>query len=213
MNDIQTRRVRYAYVMQSDTDDQVAISDTLTQLSETLEVRNFQAGEALLDANDAEAHLMYVLMQGTVEVTLTEDDMPVARYSRSGTALGEVELITGNPREAHVHAVSDVVAVAITRENIRDLTASEPALVQAYLKGVIVPRVRRRYLANVLFELLGDLSTDELRSVEAQLTWLELDRGEVLYHEGAASDEMAIVVTGQLQVRQGSDEAATVLAR
>jgi len=66
---------------------------------------------------------MLLLIEGVVEVRV--GDRLVGRVG-PGESLGELSLMTGEPHSANARAASDVVAAALTRADLRELTRQRP---------------------------------------------------------------------------------------
>jgi small-conductance mechanosensitive channel/CRP-like cAMP-binding protein len=83
-----------------------------TDLARAAVERRFGKGEALI-REGAEGHTFYVILEG--EVVVARGGIEVARLNR-GAYLGEMSLLTGDPRSATVVAASDVTLLELDRE-------------------------------------------------------------------------------------------------
>lgn len=82
------------------------------ELARTASERRFGRGEALIREGE-EGNTFYVIVAG--EVAVARGGTEVARLNR-GAYLGEMSLLTGDPRSATVVATSDVVVLELSRE-------------------------------------------------------------------------------------------------
>jgi small-conductance mechanosensitive channel len=89
--------------------------------------RRFGRGEALIRQGD-EGHTFYVIVSG--EVVVAHTNIEVARLTR-GAYLGEMSLLTGDPRSATVIATTDVVVLELDRDAFARHFATRPERAQA----------------------------------------------------------------------------------
>ena len=61
-------------------------------------------------------------------------------------------------------------------------------------------------------DVFAELSPDDLRRIEVELTWRELDGGELLFAQGDPGGSLFLVVGGRLQVERTADGRTQVLA-
>jgi GNAT superfamily N-acetyltransferase len=108
--------------------DRLALLDGLTErqalrVAGACTIEHFEAGEELFGVGDA-ADRMYVLLHGTVAVTLASGD-EVGTVGE-GEALGEVALLLGERHGAAAHAVGSVAVASLDEEGLRTLTRQQP---------------------------------------------------------------------------------------
>lgn len=106
--------------------------------------RACRTGEAVLRAGEA-GDSMFMLVAGVLEVRLPELTQRVAVLS-PGDCFGEMSLVSGEPRSADVIALSPVLLLEITRDQIGPLLAAREPLAAA-LAGAI-DRHQQRYEAS-----------------------------------------------------------------
>jgi small-conductance mechanosensitive channel/CRP-like cAMP-binding protein len=97
------------------------------QLARTCRECLFGAGEPVVRQGD-EGRSMFVVLEGRVRVTLEPSGQEVAVISRGGF-LGEMSMLTGQPRTATVSALDDALLLEITADRFRDLAVARPGLV------------------------------------------------------------------------------------
>src|SRR5258708_4752673 len=83
-----------------------------SDLARSATERRFGRGEALIREGE-EGHTFYVIVSG--EVAVARGGSEVARLTR-GAYLGEMSLLTGEPRSATVVATSDVAVLELDRD-------------------------------------------------------------------------------------------------
>jgi CRP-like cAMP-binding protein len=107
-------------------------ADRLQTLATGLVPRQFASGETVVRRGDA-GESMFVLMEGLLEVR-TElvrggPEQAVA-IIQPGEFLGEMSLLTGEPRMATVVALTDAVTWEITKEQMEPVLRSDPAFAE-----------------------------------------------------------------------------------
>lgn len=144
---------------------------------------------------------MYLVLAGRVAVqVVTAAGVPmVVDTLEPGGVVGEMALLTGQPRTATVVALDPVEVAALSRPDFEALAARHPEALNLFLHRVL-PRLRRTQLVGVLTELFGPLPPAAEADLEAHLTWHELRGGETLFRQGDPGDDVYIVVNGRLRV-------------
>lgn len=96
----------------------------LAEVSRALPVRAVRAGEVVCAAGD-EDRTAFLVLGGRVSIRSGEREL--ARVGR-GALLGEMALLTGEPRSATVTALRDSVVAALDEAALRKLAADHPAV-------------------------------------------------------------------------------------
>jgi small-conductance mechanosensitive channel/CRP-like cAMP-binding protein len=104
--------------------------EELDSLARSMRRAPFAEGE-LLTRQGAEAHWLYIIVRGvvSVRVTVEGEEREVAKL-REGDYLGEMGLMTGEPRTANVVALSNVDCFRLDKEAFRDLLEKRPELAE-----------------------------------------------------------------------------------
>jgi small-conductance mechanosensitive channel/CRP-like cAMP-binding protein len=100
--------------------------EELADLARSAVERRFGRGEALIREGD-EGHTFYVIVSG--EVAVARGGTEVVRLNR-GAYLGEMSLLTGEPRSATVVATSDLIVLELDREAFARHFAQKPERAQ-----------------------------------------------------------------------------------
>jgi small-conductance mechanosensitive channel/CRP-like cAMP-binding protein len=105
-------------------------ADELEALASRMVERPFAEGERLFAQGDAGGSLMLVA-EGVLEVRVQLDgaETPLERM-RAGDVLGEISLLTGQPRTASVVALTDGVAYEIRKEHVEPILRARPQLAE-----------------------------------------------------------------------------------
>jgi SulP family sulfate permease len=107
------------------------------------------AGEVIAHQGDPTDRLHFIL-EGRIGVTVEVEDTHHLRVRSLGprTLVGEMGLITANPRSATIQAEVPSVLYALTAEAYRRIQIESPALTQALLTYVITVMAERLSFAN-----------------------------------------------------------------
>ena len=89
-------------------------------------------GETILRGG-AEGGSMFVVLRGRVEIRVAKEDGRRVRVAEiaSGEVIGEMSLLTGEPRSADAYAVGEVELIEVRRPEMKELLASNEALADA----------------------------------------------------------------------------------
>lgn len=110
--------------------------------------RLYGAGETIVREGEAGSS-MFVICSGRVRVTLGPARQEVATLE-AGSYIGEMSLLTGDPRTADVSAITDCVLLEVAAETFRRVFLANPAVVEKVASVVHARRVeleRTRQLA------------------------------------------------------------------
>jgi len=116
-------------------------AEELSLLAERLKAAPFAQGE-LLTRQGAHADWLYIMVSGEAEVRLYSADgatFQAVRTLHAGDFLGEMALMTGEPRSATVVALGDVVCYRLDQEDFQDVLARRPELAES-ISGVLAQR-------------------------------------------------------------------------
>jgi small-conductance mechanosensitive channel/CRP-like cAMP-binding protein len=122
------------------------------RVAEALVFAPFARGERIT-RQGAEAHWLYLVVQGrvTVRIAVDDDEREVAQMG-AGDVFGEMSLLTGEPRAASVYALSDVECWRLDREVFRDVLHRRPEIAHE-IAALLAERQLR------LSKVRGDLDT------------------------------------------------------
>ena len=124
--------------------DERADSSTLLTFADKVE---FEPDQVLMRESESDA-AVFILTEGTLEVTIEDDGKPRTVATIEPYALvGEQSFIDGGPRTATVFARTKGVAHRLTDSGFEQLTAAHPEVACAFLGDVsraLAQRVRLR---------------------------------------------------------------------
>ncbi|MSP87751.1 MAG: cyclic nucleotide-binding domain-containing protein [Alphaproteobacteria bacterium] len=102
-------------------------------MAETIEVKNFNAGQVILREGDP-GDCAYLLSSGAVQVFRTVDgQLIVLANIEEGSIFGEMALIDGSPRSANVRALRKTTCIKITGDVLDKAIAKADPIVRAML--------------------------------------------------------------------------------
>lgn len=137
-------------------------------LADRLVAAPFSAGETLT-RQGAEAHWLYIFVEGEAEVHVggAEGSLrrSVARL-RAGDFMGEMSLLTGEPRSATVVAVGEVLCYRLDREGFADILRRRPEIA-AEISQVLARR--RAELEAAKGELSGEVRDQRAERLSSDL--------------------------------------------
>jgi lysophospholipid hydrolase len=115
----------------------------LEDLESSLEFVSLYGGEVLMHQGDP-GEDMHIVLSGRLRVTATQPDgsqQPIAELG-SGETVGEMALVTGEPRGATVHAVRDTQLARLTRTSFERLLERHPRTTFDMIASRLVSRLR-----------------------------------------------------------------------
>ncbi len=117
---------------------------TLHQLQSDLEPVHLPGG-ALLFAAGAVGDSMYVVLSGRLRVSIERDDgsKETVRELARGDTVGELALLTGEPRSAAVSAIRDTRLAMISRAAFERAVKSDPQTARTDRGAACPPRTAR----------------------------------------------------------------------
>nr|CRH04889.1 Membrane protein of unknown function [Candidatus Magnetococcus massalia] len=119
-------------------------------LAERLEAKKYLAGDLVLKSGETGSS-MYLIQEGAVRVSLEseerEGDTKVTHLG-IGQFFGEMSLLTGEPRSATVHALTESSLLEIRKEDIFDALHSHPELQKAMGELLAERRLENQNILN-----------------------------------------------------------------
>jgi len=179
-------------------------SDALQDLVANLQLVSLDEGELLFREGDP-SDALYVIVEG--ELSVSAEGPPRVEMSRlgPGTFIGEVALMTDQPRSATVVCVQPAELLRIDRQTLSLVLANHGDVLRAVLRFVRDRLVDRWMRTSPLFRPFNDAERIELA---AKFKFLEIDAGTVLLGAGERPDGLYIVLAGQFVVLRNKSAIA-----
>jgi serine phosphatase RsbU (regulator of sigma subunit) len=104
-------------------------ADELDRIMSELDEVHLQSGEILFQEGER-GERMYVVMSGELEILKApgSDDELILNRIQAGEYIGEMSLVTGQPRTASVRANGEATLLSMSREHLMDLLQRHPHL-------------------------------------------------------------------------------------
>ncbi|HSN26318.1 MAG TPA: cyclic nucleotide-binding domain-containing protein [Kofleriaceae bacterium] len=180
--------------------------EALGSLVEQLQLVTLSKGEVLFYEGDP-GDALYVIVEG--EVSVSAEGPPRVEMARlgPGSFIGEVALMTDQPRSATVAAVADAELLRIDRKTLSKVLAEHGEVLHAVLRFVRDRLVDRWTRTSPLFR---PFDAGERSQLAARFKFLEIADGSVLLAAGDRPDGLYIVLAGSFVVRRGRQDVATL---
>ena len=108
-------------------------------------------------------HTIFVLLEGTVRVTQalkhTDNAKELATLGL-GDILGEMSFLTREPASASVIAVTEVDAICLSHEDIREFILEEPGFAGRFYRSLAILLAHRLATTSKQFNPVGDSLSD-----------------------------------------------------
>jgi CRP-like cAMP-binding protein len=180
--------------------------DALGSLVQQLTLVHLSKSEVLFHEGDP-GDALYVICEG--EVSVSAEGPPRVEMARMGPGsfIGEVALMTDQPRSATVTATLDAELLRIDRKTLSMVLATHGEVLSAVLRFVRDRLVDRWQRTSPLFR---PFDASERAEIAARFKFLEIDAGTKLLAPNRRPDGLYIVLAGRFQVKRGGSQVATV---
>jgi CRP-like cAMP-binding protein len=170
--------------------------EALEKLVQQLTLVHLGDGEILFREGDP-GDALYVIVEG--EVAVLAEGPPRVEMARlgAGSFMGEVALMTDQPRSATVQAVADAELLRIDRKTLSSVLSTHGEVLAAVLRFVRDRLVDRWTRTSPLFRPFDDQQRLELAG---RFKFLEIDHGTKIITGGKRPDGLYIVLAGSFDV-------------
>jgi|MudIll2142460700_1097286.scaffolds.fasta_scaffold16344_2 CRP-like cAMP-binding protein len=181
-------------------------SDALESLVENLALIHLEPEEILFHEGDP-GDALYVIVEG--EVSVQAEGPPRVEMARlgAGSFIGEVALMTDQPRSATVTALGPSELLRIDRHTLGRVLADHGDVLRAVLRFVRDRLVDRWMRTSPLFRPFDEPQRAELA---AKFNFLEIEDGTRLIDAGTRPDGLYIVLAGKFIVERSGSTLATL---
>ncbi|MGE5187286.1 MAG: cyclic nucleotide-binding domain-containing protein [Acidobacteriota bacterium] len=178
----------------------------LESLVDKLHLVQLSPGEVLFHEGDP-GDALYVIVEG--EVSVQAEGPPRVEMARlgAGSFLGEVALMTDQPRSATIAATQDSELLRIDRQTLSHVLATHGEVLAAVLRFVRDRLVDRWTRTSPLFRPFAD---EERAQLASRFKFLEVQSGSKLLAANTRPDGLYIVLAGSFAVHRGSSQLATL---
>ena len=174
-------------------------AEALEALVENLELLSLDRGDVLFREGEP-SDALYVVVEG--EISVQNDGPPRVEMARLGPTsfIGEVALITDQPRSATVVVASHSELLRVDRGTLSRVLANHGGVLTAVLRFVRERLVERWMRTSPLFRPFDEASRNELVS---KFAFLEIEAGTRMLAAGNKPDGLYIVLAGTFVVERG----------
>ncbi|HEY4178105.1 MAG TPA: cyclic nucleotide-binding domain-containing protein [Kofleriaceae bacterium] len=178
--------------------------DALEALVSNLALVPLEHGAVLFREGDV-GDALYVIVEG--EVSVQAEGPPRVEMARlgPGSFIGEVALMTDQPRSATVQALQTSELLRIDRQTLSRVLADHGDVLRAVLRFVRDRLVDRWMRTSPLFR---PFTESEQRSLAGRFMFLEIEASTKLLAAGARPDGLYIVLAGHFEVVRGGQVIA-----
>jgi len=176
--------------------------ETLVQEADLVHI---PAGEVIIEEGEYE-QICYIVLKGAFEVLVTDKETGSKRHVRNlgaGELLGEMSILSGNPRMAEVRCVREARLLRIGREGLFKLIDATPAV-----KARLDERYRERALLGSLksVDVLSGIEEPTMKAIARQVELEVRSRGDVIFSEGDDADAFYLIRDGFVQISKTADK-------
>jgi len=169
---------------------------TIKKLVEVVELVELREGEVLFREGDEPADALYVIAEGAV-IPIAESEPPrKLGVLEAGEFFGEIGLVTRGPRQATVQAMVDTRLLSLDRRVVWRLLRARPEVFQVMLRFLRERLIDRMARTSPFF---AAIARAERGAVAQQFDFLEAADASVLIQQDRPTDNLYIVLAGQLQ--------------
>lgn len=176
----------------------------LESLVAELQLIQLARGEVLFHEGEP-GDALYVIVEG--EVAVQAEGPPRVEMARlgPGSFIGEVALMTDQPRSATVTSVDTAELLRIDRSTLKRVLAAHGEVLTSVLRFVRDRLVDRWTRTSPLFR---PFDVNERSALASKFKFLEIETDSTLLSAGARPDGLYIVLAGHFSVRRGTQQLA-----
>ncbi len=180
--------------------------EALESLVTKLHLVQLSPNEVLFREGDP-GDALYVIVEG--EVSVQAEGPPRVEMARlgAGSFIGEVALMTDQPRSATVSATQDSELLRIDRSTLSHVLATHGEVLAAVLRFVRDRLVDRWTRTSPLFRPFSD---EERLELTGRFKFLEIQAGSKLIAANSRPDGLYIVLAGHFAVQRGGQQVASL---
>ena len=182
--------------------------DAFIALFERCPLKRVEPGEIVIQQGSL-GDSFYVICAGSVRVFRMDGEQrrEIATLEE-GAFFGEMALLSGAARTASVEAATeDTQLLEISAPILTDLSHRYPQVASALKKFC-----RQRLLSNLMGSatLFQPFSRQDRRELVQRFKARDVSKGDVLIREGQRSDGMYVILSGEVEVRVGQSQVASL---
>jgi predicted acylesterase/phospholipase RssA/CRP-like cAMP-binding protein len=175
--------------------DEDAVQAVAAELTE----KYLLMGETLFEQGDA-GDAFYILASGVLQanVNSSPESGVFVNTLNTGDCVGEMSLLTGQPRTATVTALKDSDLLCLTRIAFEHLVENHPSLLTG-LADQLLNRFLQDQTRIALKNFFGEIDDALLRDLLKNMDCTRCYSGQTLFDQGEPGDAMYIIIQGRLR--------------
>ena len=188
-------------------------ADAIEASAGKLTRKSLAKGDMLFKQGDP-GDALYIVDTGALRVNVqtTAETGTFINDFKEGDCVGEMSLLTGQPRTATITALEDSELLRLTKSDFDDLAEKYPSLLVG-LADQLLPHFLHDQTRLALKNFFGDINDALLRELLKSLDCGRCHSGETLFNQGEPGDAMYIIVQGRLRtVIKESDGSERILS-
>jgi cAMP-dependent protein kinase regulator len=178
---------------------------------EALELRDFQAGETLVEEGEP-GHSMFAIVEGSVEVvrTLKSGRRSTVAFIGEGDFFGEMSILSGVPRLASVKAFERTAVLELSRERLERIVQRYPSVAE-----VLRTYHREHHLSDVLRgnPIIQLIPSERREALAHEFLLCARPKGATLLEQGKPVDALYLLLRGRCQVLHRHPDGSEKLLR
>jgi CRP-like cAMP-binding protein len=169
-----------------------------------VEFMELKASQVLFEQGQEGEHA-YLLVAGVLDVKVRQPNGTETKIDRAapGDIIGEIALMSGDPRSATVYAVNDAALIRLSRSKFEQLTAEETDVLID--NKVETDRIQRLQIMKIMGEIAGEFDASRLHHLQSEFEWLVLAEGDEVFQQGDSPDGLYYLIEGILLVSSNND--------
>ncbi|MFM8322276.1 MAG: cyclic nucleotide-binding domain-containing protein [Chloroflexota bacterium] len=173
--------------------------ETALALRNVMHELTLEAGEVLFEQGSP-GDALYFIRSGRLCVVLSSEQGECCiNQPGPGEHVGEMALLTGQPRSATVRAAEPARLLRLGKQDFERLGERCPALIDELARWLL-PRYQKLQVSLALGRVFGGLDDETLEWLQPRLTWRRLGCGERLFEAGEPGDALYVVLQGRLRI-------------
>lgn len=168
---------------------------------ENISYLNLPKGYVLVEEGASSDHL-YVVVKGTLTVSINKGgDSIVVKEIGPNEIIGEVALLLKEKRTATVRTKEPSEVLRINYYTFREMLRTNPK-VYAKVRELALNRLKVNQFDHYLARFFGIKTLEGIETIEKDVKWMELRKGEILFNAGDPSDMAYIIIQGRLSLEK-----------
>lgn len=176
---------------------QLGVGDT-ESLTNSISIITLPVGVTLLNEGE-QSFALYFLCHGRLKIFRGVDTLSplIVGEVNAGQWVGELPVLLDGKCLASVQALEESSLICIPKDEVSRLNIRYPDL-NSYFVEVAQENLRRLKFAPLLWDFFGSLELHCISELQQAAEWVQIHRGDCLFHQGELGNSLYFVVSGRL---------------